>query len=77
MPEIPDNPRFNMRPNTLIYARYDPIMAAFGGKGSFVEDPERPEGCPRGRDELPLAGMVNVLISQSSTGKTLQFRWHS
>jgi hypothetical protein len=33
MPEIPDNPMFNMRPNTPIYgARYDPMMDAFGGK---------------------------------------------
>ncbi len=39
MPEIPDNPMLNMRPNTLIYgARYDKMMEAFGGFGAYVED---------------------------------------
>ena len=34
MPEIPENPMFNMKPNSLIYgARYDRVMEAFGGKG--------------------------------------------
>ena len=38
---IPDNPLLNMRPNALIYgARYDKMMEAFGGKGSYVEDPK-------------------------------------
>ena len=41
MPEIPDNPMLNMRPNTLIYgARYDKMMEAFGGFGAYVEDPK-------------------------------------
>ena len=41
MPEIPDNPMLNMRPNTLIYgARYDKMMQAFGGFGAYVEDPK-------------------------------------
>src|SRR6267154_2414424 len=32
MPEIPNNPMFNMKPNSLIYgARYDKVMEAFGG----------------------------------------------
>jgi 2-hydroxyacyl-CoA lyase 1 len=32
MPEIPENPMFNMNPNALIYgARYDRVMEAFGG----------------------------------------------
>ena len=41
MPEIPNNPMLNMRPNTLIWgARYDLMMEAFGGHGSYVEDPK-------------------------------------
>ena len=41
MPEIPENPMFNLKPNALIYgARYDKVMEAFGGKGFFVEDPK-------------------------------------
>jgi hypothetical protein len=33
MPEIPEHPMFNMKPNSLIYsARYDRTMEAFGGK---------------------------------------------
>src|SRR5262245_26381422 len=41
MPEIPESPMFNMKPNALIYgARYDRVMEAFGGKGFFVEDPK-------------------------------------
>jgi 2-hydroxyacyl-CoA lyase 1 len=36
MPEIPDNPMFRMRPNTLIYgARYDRMMDAFGARASL------------------------------------------
>ena len=43
--EIPENPMFNMRPNTLIYgARYDQMMEAFGDKGFFVEDPKHIPG---------------------------------
>jgi len=45
MPEIPDNPMFNMKPNSLIYgAHYDRMMEAFGGKGFFVEDPKDLKG---------------------------------
>ena len=41
MPEIPENPMFNLKPNALIYgARYDKVMEAFGGKGLFVKDPK-------------------------------------
>jgi 2-hydroxyacyl-CoA lyase 1 len=51
MPEIPDNPMFNMRPNTLIYgARYDRMMDAFGGKGFFCRGPEGHQGRPRRGD---------------------------
>jgi thiamine pyrophosphate-dependent acetolactate synthase large subunit-like protein len=45
MPEIPENPMFDMKPNALIYgARYDRMMEAFGGKGFFVEDPKDLKG---------------------------------
>jgi thiamine pyrophosphate-dependent acetolactate synthase large subunit-like protein len=45
MPEIPDNPMFNMKPNSQIYgARCDRMMDAFGGKGFFVEDPKNLKG---------------------------------
>ena len=41
MPEIPDNPMFNLKPNALIWgARYDRVMEAFGVKGFFVQDPK-------------------------------------
>jgi hypothetical protein len=33
-PKIPENPMFNMMPNSLIYgARYDRMMKAFGDTG--------------------------------------------
>jgi 2-hydroxyacyl-CoA lyase 1 len=45
MPEIPENPMFNMKPNSLIYgARYDRMKEAFGGKGFFVENPKTARG---------------------------------
>ena len=54
MPEIPENPMFNLKPNALIYgARYDRVMEAFGGKGFFVEDPKDIKRRPRRGDELP------------------------
>jgi 2-hydroxyacyl-CoA lyase 1 len=44
MPQIPDNPMFNMKPNALIYgARYDRVMDALGGKG-LCRGPEGSEG---------------------------------
>jgi hypothetical protein len=58
MPEIPDNPMFNMKPNSLIYgARYDRMMDAFGGKGFLCRGPARPEGRSRRGDELPRPGI--------------------
>jgi len=64
MPEIPDNPMFNMKPNTLIYgARYDRMMEAPGlrrgrlrRQGLLCRGPEGPEGRPRRGDELPRPG---------------------
>ena len=45
MPEIPNNPMMNMKPNSLIWgARYDRMMDAFGGKGFYVEDPKDLKG---------------------------------
>ena len=56
MPEIPENPMFNLKPNALIYgARYDRMMEAFGGKGFFVEDPKDITRRPRRGDGLHAA----------------------
>ena len=78
MPEIPEDPMINMKPNALIYgARYDKIMEDFGGKGFFVEDPK---DIPNALDQamaFPGPALVNIVISQSSTRKPQQFAWHS
>ena len=78
MPEIPEDPMMNMKPNALIYgARYDKIMEDFGGKGFFVEDPK---DIPAALDQamaFPGPALVNILISQSSSRKPQQFAWHS
>jgi 2-hydroxyacyl-CoA lyase 1 len=78
MPEIPENPFFNLKPNALIYgARYDRVMEAFGGKGFFVEDPKGIRGALDDAMEFPGPALVNVVISQGSARKPQQFRWHS
>jgi len=84
MPEIPDNPMFNMKPNSLIYgARYDRMKppafagAGFGGKGFFVEDPKHVKGALAEAMNHRGPALVNVLISQGSARKPQQFRWHS
>ena len=78
MPEIPDNPMMNLKPNALIYgARYDKMMEAFGGKGYFVEDPKKIRGALDGAMEHPGPALVNVVLSQGSTRKAQQFAWHS
>ncbi len=78
MPEIPEDPMLNMKPNALIYgARYDKIMEDFGGKGFFVEDPK---DIPAALDQamaFPGPALVNIVISQSSSRKPQQFAWHS
>jgi 2-hydroxyacyl-CoA lyase len=78
MPEIPENPMLNMRPNTLIYgARYDKMMQAFGGWGAYVEDPKDVRGA---LDELmsqPGPGLLNIKLSQGSQRKQQAFRWHT
>ncbi|HVH75761.1 MAG TPA: thiamine pyrophosphate-binding protein [Stellaceae bacterium] len=78
MPEIPDDPMFNLKPNALIYgARYDRMMEAFGGKGFFVEDPKQIRGALDEAMNFPGPALVNVVISQGSARKPQQFRWHS
>ncbi len=78
MPEIPDNPMFNLKPNALIYgARYDKVMEAFGGKGLFVKEPK---DIRKALDEaMAFKGpaLVNVVLSQGSARKAQQFAWHS
>jgi 2-hydroxyacyl-CoA lyase 1 len=78
MPEIPENPMMNLKPNALIYgARYDKMMEAFGGKGYFVEDPKKIRGALDAAMEHRGPALVNVVISQGSTRKAQQFAWHS
>ena len=78
MPEIPENPMLNMRPNTLIYgARYDLMMKAFGGYGAYVEDTKDVRGALDELMNVPGPGLVNIKLSQGSQRKAQQFRWHS
>ncbi|HEY3908363.1 MAG TPA: thiamine pyrophosphate-binding protein [Stellaceae bacterium] len=78
MEEIPENPMFNMRPNTLIYgARYDKVMEAFGGKGFFVEDPKDIKGALAEAMNFRGPALVNIVLSQGSARKPQAFRWHS
>jgi thiamine pyrophosphate-dependent acetolactate synthase large subunit-like protein len=76
MPEIPENPMFNMKPNSLIYgALYDRMMEAFGG--IFVEDPKDLKGALDEAMNHRDPALVNVVISQGAARKPQQFRWHS
>ena len=78
MPEIPENPMLNMRPNTLIYgARYDQMMQAFGGFGAYVEDPKDVRDALDQLMRVPGPGLVNIKLSQGSQRKQQAFRWHS
>jgi 2-hydroxyacyl-CoA lyase 1 len=78
MPEIPENPMMNMRPNSLIYgARYDKVMEAFGGKGFFVEDPKDIRGALDEAMNFRGPALVNIVLSQGSARKPQAFRWHS
>jgi 2-hydroxyacyl-CoA lyase 1 len=78
MPEIPENPMFNMKPNSLIYgARYDRMMEAFGGKGFFVEDPKNIRGALDEAMNHRGPALVNVVLSQGAARKPQAFRWHS
>jgi len=78
MPQIPENPMFNLKPNALIYgARYDKVMEAFGGKGLFVKDPKDIRAALDEAMAFPGPALVNVVLSQGSTRKAQQFAWHS
>jgi 2-hydroxyacyl-CoA lyase 1 len=78
MPEIPDNPMLNMKPNSLIWgARYDLMMKAFGGHGAYVEDPKDLRGALDEAMNFKGPALVNVKLSQGSERKAQQFRWHS
>jgi 2-hydroxyacyl-CoA lyase 1 len=78
MPEIPENPMLNMRPNSLIWgARYDLMMEAFGGKGFYVEDPKHLRGALDEAMNFRGPALVNVKLSQGSQRKAQEFRWHS
>ncbi len=78
MPEIPENPMMNLKPNALIYgARYDKMMEAFGGKGFFVEDPKDIRGALDQAMAHDGPALVNVVLSQGSARKAQQFAWHS
>lgn len=78
MPEIPENPMMNLKPNALIYgARYDRMMEAFGGKGFFVEEPKKIRGALDQAMAHNGPALVNVVLSQGSTRKAQQFAWHS
>jgi 2-hydroxyacyl-CoA lyase len=78
MPEIPENPMKNLKPNALIYgARYDKMMESFGGKGYFVEDPKKIRGALDGAMAHDGPALVNIVLSQSSARKAQQFAWHS
>lgn len=77
MPEIPENPMLNMKPNTLIYgARYDKMMEVFGGKGIFVEDPKDIPAALEEAMAFDGPALVNIVLSQSSSRKPQQFSWH-
>jgi 2-hydroxyacyl-CoA lyase 1 len=78
MPEIPENPMYNLKPNALIYgARYDKVMEAFGGRGFYVEDPKDLRGALDEALNFRGPALVNVKISQGSARKPQQFRWHN
>ena len=78
MPEIPENPMMNLKPNALIYgARYDKMMESFGGKGFFVEDPKKIRGALDQAMAHKGPALVNVVLSQNSARKAQQFAWHS
>jgi 2-hydroxyacyl-CoA lyase 1 len=78
MPQIPENPMFNLKPNALIWgARYDRVMEAFGGKGFLVEKPTDLRGALDEAMNFRGPALVNVVISQGSARKAQEFAWHS
>jgi hypothetical protein len=78
VPDIPENPMFNMKPNSPIDgARYDRMMEIFGGKGFFVENPKDLKGTVEEAISHRRPALVDVVISQGTARKPQQFRWHS
>ena len=78
MPEIPSNPMLNMKPNSLIWgARYDLMMQAFGGHGSYVEDVKDLRAALDEAMRFDGPALVNVKLSQGSERKPQEFKWHS
>lgn len=71
-PGMPENPMFNMKPNSLIDgARYDRMMQAFGGKGFFVENPKDLKGALEEAMNFHGLALVNVVISQGAAAVPL------
>jgi 2-hydroxyacyl-CoA lyase len=85
MPEIPENPMFNMRPNSLIYgARYDRVMEAPGFRrgrlwrqGLLCRGPKHIRGALDEAMNHHGPALVNIVLSQGSARKPQQFHWHS
>ena len=78
MPEIPEDPMMNMKPNALIYgARYDKMMEDFGGMGAFVTDPKDIPAALEKAMAFDGPALVNIVLSQNSSRKPQQFAWHS
>ena len=53
------------------------MVKAFGGKGLVVENPRDLRGAVDEAMNFKGPALVNVVISQGSARKLLQFRWHS
>ena len=78
MGDIPDDPMLKLRPNSLIWgARYDLMMQAFGGHGSYVEDPKDLRGALDEAMNFKGPALVNVKLSLGSQRKAQEFKWHS
>ena len=76
--DIPEDPMLNMKPNSLIYgARYDLMMKAFGGHGSYVEDPKDLRSALDEAMRVDGPALVNVKLSLGSERKPQEFKWHS
>ncbi|MDK1023927.1 MAG: oxalyl-CoA decarboxylase [Gammaproteobacteria bacterium] len=58
-------------------ARYDKMMAAFGGKGLFVTDPAELRAALDEAMAFSGPALVNVLIHPQAGRKPQQFSWHS
>jgi 2-hydroxyacyl-CoA lyase 1 len=52
-------------------------MQAFGGHGSYVEDPKDLRGALDEAMNFKGPALVNVKLSQGSQRKAQEFRWHS